>query len=271
MHVASIIDLSGSSTADAQESYWHRATGGRYPPTDLALGQALLVDLGLVIERDAVLHPADALAEMLDGTAEHALATLAARLAQNFPDLAPRLDAPALSDLILDSDLRDELLLRLAQRVDDRHAALVGAAGERLVVAEARRELVRLDRPDLAREVRRVSLTSDQLGYDVRAPRLSGHPRRFEVKATAAAEPSDHIRVLLSRNEAETGRRLVGWSLVACHITDTDNAAGGILGWWSHQQLAEHLPQDARGGRWAQVELTLAIADARPGLPDAIL
>lgn len=271
MHVASIIDAGGSSTGDAQESYWHRATGGRYPPMDLALGQRLLIDLGLVIERDAVLHPTDALAELLDGTAEDALAALTARLAENVPDLAARLDPRTLSDLILDPDLRDELLLQLAQRVDEGRAAAVGAAGERLVVAEARRELEQLDRPDLAREVRRVSLTSDQLGYDVRAPRLEGQPRRLEVKATVGDEQSHDVRIFLSRNEAETGRRLVGWSLVVCHITHLDTTAGTVLGWWPYSELAERLPRDAGGGRWAQAELTLAVADARPGLPSAIL
>lgn len=272
MHVASIIDASGSPTADAQESYWHRATGGRYPPADLALGQTLLIDLGLVIERDGVLHLTDALAELLNGTAEDAPAALTARLAETVPDLATRLDARTLSDLIFDPDLRDELLLQLAQRVDDGRHALVGAAGERLVVAEARRELQQLDRPDLARQVRRVSLTSDQLGYDVRAPRLEGQPRRLEVKATAGDEPSSpDVRIFLSRNEAETGRRLVGWSLVCCHITDLDTAAGTVLGWWPYEALAERLPQDVGGGRWAQAELTLALADARAGLPSAIL
>ncbi|MHB2001653.1 MAG: hypothetical protein ACYCSI_15940 [Solirubrobacteraceae bacterium] len=53
MHAASIVDTQGSFVADVHESYWHRATGGRYPPADLALGQALLVDVGLVIEDGA--------------------------------------------------------------------------------------------------------------------------------------------------------------------------------------------------------------------------
>ncbi len=41
-----------------------------------------------------------------------------------------------------------------------------------------------MGRSDLARDVRRVSLLSDQLGYDVNAPRVAGPPRLLEVKAT---------------------------------------------------------------------------------------
>lgn len=270
MHVASIIDSGGSPLADTHESYWHRATGGRYPPADLALGQALLIDIGLVVEDGAMLRPTAELAELLGGTAEDALPALIARLAASDPEVAGSLARHALSDLIPDADRREELLLQLAQRADDKRNVLVGNAGERLVVAEARSELEQLDRSDLAREVRRVSLTSDQLGYDVRAPRVQGSPRRLEVKATTA-EDMEWIKIFISRNEVDTGMRVQGWSLVVCRITDIENAAGSVLGWWSYDDLAQCLPRDVGGGAWRLAELTLRLEHAHSGLPSAVL
>ncbi|MHB2001652.1 MAG: protein NO VEIN domain-containing protein [Solirubrobacteraceae bacterium] len=208
---------------------------------------------------------------MLAGTADDAVTALIARLTASAPEIASRLDGATLSDLVLDTDDREELLLQLARRVSDEHNALVGDAGERLVVAEARAELEQLGRPDVARQVRRVSLTSDQLGYDIRAPRLQGAPRRIEVKATTTSDNTEQVRIFISRNEAETGLRMTGWSLVVCLITDTKDTTGSVLGWWSYDDLAERLPQDVHGGAWRLAELILPLKDARPGLPSAVL
>jgi hypothetical protein len=68
-----------------------------------------------------------------------------------------------------DAQRRQELLLALAQRFDDTHRRLIGEIGEDLVLEAARAELQQVGHADLARSVRRVSLTSDQLGYDVTA------------------------------------------------------------------------------------------------------
>lgn len=269
IHVAATVDARGSRIDDAEESYWHRATGGRHPPADLAMGQALLVDLGLLIEDGEVLRPTAELNELLSGTAEDALADIVGRAIAATP--LDRIDKQAIIASIPDSDRREQLLLQLALRHDDQERAAVGAAGERLVVAEARAELQRLARADLAREVRQVSLISDQLGYDVRAPCLQGPPRRLEVKATVQPLDTSLADVFLTRNEARVGACLGEWKLVLCHITDVDQALGSIVGWWSYDILAPRVPLDVDGGIWQQAKITLAIGDARPGLPSAVL
>ena len=245
MHVATMIDAGGSRASDADESYWHRATGGHHPPAELARGQALLVDVGLLVDDGAMLHPTPELAELLAGSADDALAALAAHIATSIK-VARALDEQDVVDLVPDVQRREELLLQLAQRHDEEHRVALGAAGERLVAAEARRELERLGRPGLAREVRRVSLTSDQLGYDVVAPCLQGPARRMEVKATTS--PASVIDIFISRNEARAGESIDGWSLVLCAIRDIDETSGSILGWWSYDLLIGRLPRDVEGG-----------------------
>ena len=64
---------------------------------------------------------------------------------------------------------------------------MVEWGGEDLVVDAARAELQQLGHADLACSLCRVSLTSDQLGYDVTAPRVGGPPRLLEVKTSTAA------------------------------------------------------------------------------------
>ncbi len=38
LHVAAIVDRDGSRAPEAQESYWHHATGGTFAPADLDRG-----------------------------------------------------------------------------------------------------------------------------------------------------------------------------------------------------------------------------------------
>ena len=271
LHVAAVIDASGSHALDATESYWHRATGGRFPPAALARGQELLLDVGLLLNDAGVLRPTGALADLVTGSPGDALATLAGRVLEARTDAVSGPVVDALSDLVPDADRRDELLLQLAQRFNDATRLEVGDAGERLVLAEARSELMALGRPDLAREVCRVSLISDQLGYDIRAPRLDGAPRRIEVKATTSVTDDRAVRIFLSRNEAGAGERLPDWALVACLISDRARGHGSLLGWWPHDALAHHLPLDVPTGRWQVAELTLPLASGSPGLPSAVL
>ena len=264
-----MIDAGGSRASDAQESYWHRSTGGSYPPADLARGQALLLDLGLLREDEGTLHPTFDLAELLAGSADDALVAFLLRLGARDPQLVAPLDEEAFVDLLPDVERREELLLQLAQRHEDDRNAAIGDVGERMVVAAARTELAQLGRADLARDVRRVSLVSDQLGYDVRAPRLQGPPRRLEVKSTTSI--AQHVEVFISRSEADTGRKTDGWNLVVCHVGNVDRAEGTIVGWWSYGGLADRLPRDVDSGSWQQARLTLRVSDAHPGLPSAAL
>ena len=64
LQVAAVVGV-GSTTDDAVESYWQRATGGVFPPGDLSAAQQLLLSLGLLLERDGRLLPAVELTQLL--------------------------------------------------------------------------------------------------------------------------------------------------------------------------------------------------------------
>lgn len=270
LHVAALLDHRGSLVADARESYWHRATGGSFGPPDLRLGERLLVDCGLVIERDGTLFPLPDLAAMLDGAIDDATATISARaLATTLEEGAPTLaHADALAELVPDPARREELLAALGRRFDDSYRRLLGEIGEELVVAALRRELEGLGYPELARAVRHVSLETDQAGYDISAPRIVGPARLIEVKATTSNDERAYT-VHLSRNEADIGARYGDWSLVVCHITDIGARGGDIVGWCPATRLAELLPRDVDAGRWEGAAIDIPAGKLVPGLPSA--
>jgi len=269
LRVASMLDPRGSRIADAHESYWRHATGGVFPPADLERGERLLVRCGLVMERGGTLYPTDELIEVLDGIVDDGVALLAVRvLAETLPTAAgpdPANDE-AIAALVPDPARREELLIALGRRWDDTLRRQIGAAGEEVVVAAARLELQDLGHPELARRVRRVSLESDQLGYDVSAPRTTGGPRLLEVKATT--EVVDAVVVHVSRNEIETGRRYPSdWALVVCEVSDVSARRGTVLGWCGVDRLDLALPEDTATGRWEVVAMHLSVEALEPGLP----
>jgi Protein NO VEIN, C-terminal len=273
LHVAATIDERGSRVVDAYESYWHKATGGVFAPPDLERGQRLLVDCRLVEEREGTLYPLPALQQMLLGTADDAVAAIYARAVEQCAEEAtwsPDETDAEIAALIPDPARREELLLALARRFDDAQRRLIGAIGEELVVAALRADLVALGYPELAREVRHVSLESDMLGYDVTAPRVAGQTRLLEVKSTTA-HGEETITFHLSRNEAETGLRYRDWALVVCAVTDASTREGEVVGWQSAAALAPAFPIDSPGGRWESVAITVAFSDLLPGLPPAVV
>ena len=268
MRAASLIDTDGSHRSDALESYWRQATGGVFSPDALATGERLLIDTGLVREQDERLYTTETLVAILEGSLEDAISALALEASCLLPVDKGELGA-ALESLVGDPDRREEILLAREERFDDSHRRLIGEIGEELVVSLARRELEQLGRPDLVRMVRRVSLVSDALGYDVSAPRLAGTPRLLEVKATT--DPSEEIEIHISRNEAAVGKRYPSWSLVVCRVNDVDIRNGVVQGWCGADAIAPRLPSDAPGGRWEQAAIRIAAGELLPDLPPATL
>lgn len=259
--------------SDARESYWHRATGGTFPAADLRRGEALLLDCALLVDQAGILIPTAYLRELLDGTVDDAIELITARAIEaRAPEwLTAGGDRPpqAFDELISDPLRREHLLLALGRRFDDSHRRLIGEIGEELVVTEARRELDAIGQHELSRRVRRVSLESDQLGYDVSAPRVGTDNRLMEVKSSTSA-PSGKHSLHLTRNEAETGQSYPSdWALVFCHVTDIENRHGEIVGWCSRDALEQLLPIDAPGGRWEQAWLEIPADSFTPGLPRA--
>lgn len=265
LHVAAVLGEGTSQVVVARESYWHRATGGQFSAADLRLGEDALVEAGFVRRDDDHLTLTPLLAELVDADGDDALEALAVALlaARHLPTDDPEATEETVTALIDDPDRREEVLLALGRRFDDALLREIGAIGEELVVAAARDELEALGHHILARQVRRVSLISDQLGYDVSAPRIAAGPRLLEVKATAG----DRGLVFLSRNEADTGQRFADWSLVLCTIGEVEARTGTITGWCQHSDLAVFLPADPPGGRWESVSIEVSRLELRPGLP----
>lgn len=273
VQVAAVLDQHGSRVVDADESYWRRATGGVYAPPDLRLGQQLLVEVGLVEERDGMLYPTAALSELVDLADDESAAALAVwvadqKLETEAVESAGAALAATLDQLLDDPARREQMLVALGRRFDDTYQRLLGEIGEELVVAAARCELDALGYPELATAVRRISLATDQAGYDITAPRVMGNARLLEVKATSTVAPATGIH--LTRNELETGSRYADdWALVVCRITDVQERKGEIVGWTNGPTLSEVAPHDTESGQWESAFIRVPIDALVPGLPSA--
>lgn len=267
LHVAAILRRASTPVVVARESYWRRATGGVFSVADLIHAEDALVAAGFIMRNNGLLRLTPLLDALLDADEDDAVEVLAASLlGERAPvDADDRTEIDVtLKGLVGDAARREALLLALGHRWDDRRRREVGAIGEEIVVAQARGELAALGHPDLARAVRRVSLVSDQLGYDVVAPRVGAPSRLLEVKATAATEDA---LVFLSRAEADAGARLDDWSLVVCVVHDVASRSGEVAGWCQRADVEHLLPEDVVGSRWESVAIRFERLALRRGLP----
>jgi hypothetical protein len=225
--------------------------------------------------KDGVFLSTRHLEALLDGTVADAVVVLCMRAmaATEWP-IADASSNPELqAELVLlipDPERRQQMLLALGRRFDDAHRLLLGEIGEEVVVMALRSELEELGYPELARAVRRVSLESDQLGYDVSAPRVSGPARLLEVKATTRAD-DESVTVHLTRHEADVGAALGSWALAVCLVTDTAGREGSVLGWCPMSVVDQLLPTDSNGGFWEQTAIAIRYELLHPGLPRAVL
>jgi hypothetical protein len=267
LHVAAILGHTSTPVVVARESYWRRATGGIFSVADLILAEDALVTAGFVTRSGDVLMLTPLLDTLVDAGEGDAVEVLAvALLGGRAPaDAAERAEIGlTLEGLVDDPARREALLLALGRRWDDQHRREVGAIGEELVATYASDELITLGHPDLARAVRRVSLVSDQLGYDVVAPRIGAPPRLLEVKATTA---SSEALVFLTRAEAEAGLRFGDWALVVCAVHDVANRTGEIVGWCQRAGVEHLLPTDVPGSHWQSVAIEVERLVLQPELP----
>jgi Domain of unknown function (DUF3883) len=267
LHVAATLGQTSTPVAVARESYRRRATGGIFSVVDLIRAEDTLVSAGFIVRSGDALMLTPLMDTLVDANEDDAIEVLAAAVlgCEAPTDDSERTElGVTLKELVDDPARREALLLALGRRWDDQRCREVGEIGEELVTASARDELAALGRPDLARAVRRVSLISDQLGYDVVAPRVGAAPRLLEVKATARADES---RVFLSRAEAEAGSRFGDWALVVCCVHDVVLRTGEIVGWCQYADLEKLLPVDVPGGRWQSVAIEFERLDLQLGLP----
>jgi hypothetical protein len=270
---------SGPASEDARRAaYADLPTDGLFDLQELRRGEDVLLLAGLARKENGFLAPLDKLADLAGLPEEEALHILvdlilissrplwieAAMLKGVFSEeLVPQREGSVLDDVLPIPERREAMLLQLARQFDWERNQAVGALGEDVVVDEAQAILRAAGRRDLAAQVRRVSLISDQLGYDVFSPTLAGGVARMEVKTSAS---SRSFRIFLSRNEAEVGRRDPMWSLVACRLQD--DRTPKILGWCRFEVLEPRLPTDTTQlGRWVAAELHLSSQDLKRGLP----
>lgn len=274
-----VLDVIGTAIGVAHDSYARIPTGGIYHYEDLAMGEQLLVDVGLVIRNGSMLYPSEKLQHIRGLCEEDACEVLmsmvlsrkpplwlfgAVRQDAVSPELIPDTDCDSLTEIIPDPARREALLLTLGKRHQADVTAKLGELGEDLVVAECRAQLEGAGREDLAEWVQRVSLVSDQLGYDVVAPTLGGDSRRMEVKTTRRGGGA--LEVSISRNEAVVGLRDPSWALVICEVDAEERPR--IVGWCRGDFLRSLLPTDTDPhGRWTTAAITLRPDCLAPGLP----
>lgn len=275
-----VLDQAGNTATSLSMSYDQLATGGLYRSQDLQAGHALLQRAHLVIVDGGHHVPTPTLLSLCGLPDDVAAELLLQELLVEEPPLwlyaavvddqvrwenVPEADQEALEQLLEDATRREALLMNVGRTLDAAQLAERGAQGEEFVVELCRKYLCERDRPDLSAAVSRVSLRSDELGYDVTSPDTTGHRHRIEVKTTSSASMG-RVEFFLSRNEATVGERDPGWSLVAVR-RNRDNSLE-LIGWCSSVSLLSHLPRDVSNqGRWASVRLSVAMIDFQPGLP----
>lgn len=268
-----------TSLADARRSFGSLPSDGAFGSRDFDAGERILRALGLIsLDGNSLLvsKPIEEIAALSSATASYLLLDLiferqapswlaiAAGREKFVPGIIPERDLATISSVIIDPDLREALLLHAGRRHNAQALAALGAIGEEYVFECCRAELRTLDAPNLAAQVARVSLVSDQLGYDILAPRLDGSPRRLEVKTTRRLRWRGEV--FISRNEFETGLRDSNWALVVVEIGSDGKPF--LAGWCPAKNLAAILPGDRHPhARWASASLQEIVALLEPGLP----
>lgn len=276
-----VLRREGLTRQDAHDSYRTLPLAGRLDLTDLHDAEELLISQCLAVRLDDRLIPDQRLRRICQLDESIALELLlAAILEQSAPlwlrtaaagpelrdDLIPEAVETLVASVVEDPARREAFLLARGRKVEAAQRAAIGALGEEAVVVAAKTELIQLGRHDLAEQVAQVSLISDELGYDVTAPTLSGRTRRLEVKTTGAAGSA--VTIFISRTEASVGLADSDWSLVVCELQADADAS--VVGWVSASSIHDQLPINPHPeGRWENARLRLLIGSLNAGLPPA--
>ena len=279
LRAAAVLGAQGTPRAIANASYALIPSGGVYRHEHFLRAELLLRRCKLLDIEEDVLRPTAELLEICRLPESEAMEVLllvavervppvwvfaACEGAQLAPEAIPDNDWAVFETIVQDPARREEFLLALGRRFDIEEAATIGADGEIFVVQRCREELTRLGYPSLAERVRRVSLVSDQLGYDVVAPTVAADPWRIEVKTTRSN--AAFVKFVITRNEAKVGLSDQRWVLVLCVRTECGEHE--IVGWCHAQSISDIFPAD-RGdrGNWLSARLTLERSQLHPGLP----
>lgn len=272
--VVCIVGESGAPVVDVSETYWRGRADGLISPRDLERAAHRLVEVDLLYLKDSSYILAPSLAGVPDLDEDLGLSQLIIELMRS-TDLSPSPTIESdtwtsvLGALSLPEGSADEIIASVRDFESDAIRAEVGALGEEIVVDAAREELRDFGAHALARRVRRVSLESDRFGFDVLAPRISGDPRKFEVKSSTQVGDSK-FHAFISRNEYEVGIKSPDWFIVACKITSLEDRRGEIIGWCSARALVPAIPTDSAVSRWQSTSFELSLDALEPGLPQPL-
>lgn len=273
--VLTIVGLETHSDTDIRASYRSTVSGGLLSSDGLRKAERWLADHGWLTRDGEVLIPSDRCRALPNDEEDVARELVRTTILDVTPtwlgvvvargevraELLPEQVAAVLMDTF-DAEERDAILRAAAAKYDDAALRAIGDAGEEAVVIASQAFLEAEGRPDLAGRVRRVSLISDALGYDVTTPDLAGRECRIEVKCYRGRYP----RFYITRNEFEVGLRLPGWYLVLCRFVP--DSAPRIVGWMTLAPLIGKVPVETDGSvTWQLVRVRLRESDLRPGLP----
>jgi hypothetical protein len=267
----------GAEASLLRATYPRLPTNGTFTSADLETAEADLIDCGFLIREGDRVAPTQLGSTAVTLTEEdfEEVALLAALQAHPplwltiatdgdaiLGELIPEDEAARLDSYALDPEARDAILVAAGKRFDPSKTSLVGFVGELCVVGECRRLLADKCLHEAAESVLHVSLFSDQLGYDVKSPSVSGASSRMEVKTCSTRR--DTFRIELSRTEADYGRKDPSWALVVCRYSE---GSAELIGWCRFEVLEDQLPADAAPGRWSSAQLALEFDQLKPGLP----
>ncbi len=278
--VGRVLGHDGAELQVVHESYLRLPLGGRIGVTDLRGAEEGLQAAGLAALRDSRIVPDGRLVQVCGLGEPEACELLLALIlelerplwlrtaagdGQHLrPELLPDGVENALATIIDDPERREAFLLARARKVDAQERQRIGELGEIAVVEACRQQLTAAGAEALAADVQRVSAISDELGYDITAPRRNRSTRRMEVKTTRAAGAI--APVIVTRTEATVGRTDAAWMLVVVRLSNDDAAA--IVGWIGGQQIVPLLPTDQHSdARWETAMLRFPLAQLTAGLP----
>jgi hypothetical protein len=273
-----LIDEGGTPPTSLKASFRGHASGGVFRVEDLEAGKSVLSRAHVIQKTNGFLLPEPQLLEILAAPEDEACQALLACLIESSVPLwllaataedrvsdalIPDRDVELL-EALFDPEAREAFLLAMGRRFADIDLEAIGQLAEEFLVEQFAGQLTELGNPELAEKVERLSVVSDQLGYDIRAPKVTGGNRRIEAKGTRGA--GETITFFLSRNESNASRD-DAWSLVACRL---DGEESKVIGWMTGHQLAPFLPVDQNpDARWEKVRITLPETAFNPGLPGA--
>ena len=244
----SVIDLEGSRVDDINQSYTKLSTNGVFTSSELALGGRLLIDVGLVVEENNFLYLSNVAKSLRDGEEKHLREIIFASAQRLLENKSKFLSENS------DSVFSPTSNIPKSQTINQAVLEKIGAAGEEIVLQTIRSIFLNKNRPDLARLAKRVSLISDEFGYDIEVVTPNGTSLKIEVKSSVE-KPKDKVEFFITRHESVVSCNSQNWYLIFCFVSDVERSAGEVIGWIDNSTLFDAWPVDSAFSGWKLAEI----------------